>query len=112
MMKPSHVALTTAVVAGITIASAGELFAVPLASDAVAIGRALPAAATDVRCGEFLGACRPYWGYSRGYRAYPGYAWGYSGPGYGWGYSGYDGDYRPYSNWSYPAYSYGSYGYR
>jgi hypothetical protein len=102
MMKLSHFALTTAVVGGLTIATAGELLAASVPSNTVAIRQAVPAGVTDVRCGEFVGACGPYWGYSRGYQAYPGYGWGYSG--YNWGY-------QPYSYSGYPAYSYRSYRY-
>jgi hypothetical protein len=75
MMKLSHFALTTAVVGGLTIATAGELLAASVPSNTVAIRQAVPAGVTDVRCGEFVGACGPYWGYSRGYQAYPGYGW-------------------------------------
>ena len=97
MIEASKLAFALAVVGGLAVATTGELLAAPVPSNVAAIKQAVPAAGTDVRCGEFLGACGPsyggyYWGYpTYSYRDYPAYSYR------GYAYRGY-----PYSDyWSY-----------
>jgi hypothetical protein len=75
--------LAIAVVGSLAIATAGESFAAPIPSDALAIKAATPAAATDVQ--YFDSGYGPYAAYPyRGYRYwYPSYGnWVYPDPGY------------------------------
>jgi hypothetical protein len=82
-----------AVVGGFAVAPAGEILAAPVSSNTVAIKHAEPAATMAVRCGEYMGDCGPYSGYSwryppSSYSDYPAYS------------------YRGYAYWGYPYYGY------
>jgi hypothetical protein len=83
MIKASTLAI--AVVGSLAVATAGESFAAPIPSDALAIKVATPAAATDVQYRTYFDsyAYRP---------AYP--------------YGGYTYWYPSYGNWAYPGYHY------
>jgi hypothetical protein len=93
MIKASTLAI--AVVGSLAVATAGESFAAPIPSDALAIKAATPAAATDVQYRTYFDsgygpyAYRPYGGYtywypSYGNWAYPGYYYYYPGYYYYW----------------------------